>query len=220
MGVVSRDDRPREAGAPLDPLHQSQLPLVPPLALTSGNDYLGDTANPCPAPVGGRLSFHLSAWQEITQDTFVLSIISHGFIISLTKDFPGVIRQTTGAPRDRKALSAIQMQIADLISKNAVVQIDDSANLCLSPVFVIPKSTGDLRMILNLKQINLFIPVQHFRMETLNVILPQLSPQDWAVTIDLKDAYLHVPIHPDSRRLLGFSFLDRTYLYKVLPFGP
>ena len=56
-------------------------------------------------------------------------------------------------------------------------------------------------------------------METLSVILPQLSPQDWAAKIDLKDAYLHVPIHQESHRLLGFSFQDRTYLYEVLPFG-
>ena len=91
--------------------------------------------------------------------------------------------------------------------------------LCLPPIFVIPKSSGDLWVILNLKQINQFIPVQHFRMETLSVILPQLSSQDSAATIDLKDAYLHVSIHPQSRRLLGFSLRDRTFLYKVLPFG-
>ena len=56
-------------------------------------------------------------------------------------------------------------------------------------------------------------------METLNVILPNLHHQDWAVSIDLKDAYLHVPVHPQSRRLLGFKYLDKTYVYKVLPFG-
>ena len=56
-------------------------------------------------------------------------------------------------------------------------------------------------------------------METLNVILPNLRAQDWAVSIDLKDAYLHVPVHPQSRRLLGFKFLDKNYMYKVLPFG-
>ena len=45
---------------PARPVTQSQLPLVPPLALTSGNDYPGDTAFPCPAPVRGRTSFHRS----------------------------------------------------------------------------------------------------------------------------------------------------------------
>ena len=169
--------------------------------------------------MGGRLSLHLSAWKEITQDAFIISIVSHGFQISVSPDFPGVLRQATVTPRDSNVLSAIQAEIAALISKNAIVQVSDHPGLCLSPIFVIPKSTGDLRVILNLKAINLFIPVQHFRMETLSVILPQLTPDDWAVTIDLKDAYLHVPVHPDSRFLLGFSFLGRTYLYQVLPFG-
>ena len=189
------------------------------MTVTPVVDYIRDTSVPCPAPVGGRLSFFLSAWKNITQDPFVLSIISHGFRICLNQDFPGVIRKTTVAPRDSKALLSVQTEIRDLLSKAAIVKVDDSPLLCLSPIFVIPKSSGDLRVILNLKQINVFIPPQPFRMETLNVILPNLSSQDWAATIDLKDAYLHVPIHRDSQRLLGFSFLDQTYSYKVLPFG-
>ena len=44
-------------------------------------------------------------------------------------------------------------------------------------------------------------------------------PQDWAFSLDLKDAYLHVPIHPESRSLLGFQYQNRTFQYQVLPFG-
>ena len=122
-------------------------------------------------------------------------------------------------PQDPKVVLRIQEEIRDLISKDAIVQIDDVPNLCLSPIFVIPKKSGDLRVILNLKEFNLFISTQHFRMETLSVILPQLSASDWAVSIDLQDAYLHIPIHPLSRRFLGFQFLGRTFQYRVLPFG-
>ena len=39
------------------------------------------------------------------------------------------------------------------------------------------------------------------------------------MSIDLKDAYLHIPVHPQSRRFLGFQFMDLTYQYEVLPFG-
>ena len=42
---------------------------------------------------------------------------------------------------------------------------------------------------------------------------------DWAVSIDLKDAYRHVPIHPQSRLFLGFKYQNRNFIYKVLPFG-
>ena len=55
--------------------------------------------------------------------------------------------------------------------------------------------------------------------KTLNVILPNLRPHDWAVSLDLKDASLHMPVYPQSKRLLGFKFLDKTYVYKVLPFS-
>ena len=106
-----------------------------------------------------------------------------------------------------------------MLTKKAIVQVNDFPSLCLSPIFVVPKRSGGLRVILNLKQLNLFIPPQHFRMENLPVVLPHLSADDWAVTIDLSDAYLHVPMHLDSLRLLGFQYLNQTFLYHVLPFG-
>ena len=56
-------------------------------------------------------------------------------------------------------------------------------------------------------------------METLNFILPQLSVQDWAVSLVLKDAYLHVPIHQQSRRLLDFFFSVPDLPLIGLPFG-
>ena len=81
-------------------------------------------------------------------------------------------------PQDPKVVLRIQEEIRDLISKDAFVQIDDVPNLCLSQIVVIPKKSGDLRVILNLKEFNLFISTQHFRMETLSVIIPQLSASD------------------------------------------
>ena len=42
---------------------------------------------------------------------------------------------------------------------------------------------------------------------------------DWAVTIVRQDAYLLVPIHLRSRRLLGFYLQGIYYQYQVLPFG-
>ena len=74
-------------------------------------------------------------------------------------------------------------------------------------------------MFLYLNKISCFLPPQRFRIETLSVVLPQLSRQDWAVTIVLQDAYLHVPIHLRSRRLLGFYLQGIYYQYQVLPFG-
>ena len=67
---------------------------------------------------------------------------------------------------------------------------------------------------------NVLIPPQHFRMETLAIILPTLSPQDRAVSIDLKDAYLHVPVHPSSQSLLGVSISESHLRLSGPPFWP
>ena len=55
-------------------------------------------------------------------------------------------------------------------------------------------------------------------MDTLAAILPLLKPDDWAVSVGLADAYHHVPIATQSRRLLGFAFAGRVYPYGALPF--
>ena len=39
------------------------------------------------------------------------------------------------------------------------------------------------------------------------------------VSIDLKDAYLQVPMHPESRKYLRFMVFGKVYQFKVLCFG-
>ena len=204
--------RSHDTGEAIDP-----LPPVDPPPLSPSDCLVGVPVNT--VPFGGRLSLFVAQWQNITRDHFIFSVVCQGFQISVQVNFPGVLREVTVPPRDPKAHVAMCREIQELILKKAIVQIDDFLLLCLSPIFVIPKKTGDLRVILNLKKIYMFISVQHFRMKTLNVILLNLRPHDCAVSIDLKDTYLHVPVHPQSRRLLVFKFRDKTYVYKVLPFG-
>ena len=60
--------------------------------------------------------------------------------------------------------------------------------------FLIPNKLGDLRPILNLKPMNRFIHSPSFRMETLDSVSQGINPNDWMASLDLKDAYLHVPI--------------------------
>ena len=169
--------------------------------------------------VGGRLQQFLPFWEEITGDKFVLSVVRRGYCIQLSEPLPqGAIRRRSPhvSPLFQEDLSK---EIDLLLKKGAIEQVSDHPMLCLSPVFIIPKRSGKLRMILNMKEINTFIPDERFRMETLATILPAINPEDVAISIDLKDAYFHIPVHPDSRNLLGFSLQGATYRYRALPFG-
>src|SRR4029434_10784530 len=46
-----------------------------------------------------------------------------------------------------------------------------------------------------------------------------IRPNDWFITIELKDAYFHVPIHHRHRRYLRFAFGGIANQFNALPFG-
>ena len=69
------------------------------------------------------------------------------------------------------------------------------------------------------KGLNQFVKTEHFKMEGLHLLPDLLQPQDWMVKMDLKDAYLQIPIHPDHQHLLTFQWEEKTYMLQCLPFG-
>ena len=50
-----------------------------------------------------------------------------------------------------------------------------------------------------LKQAQHFLLVERFKMEIPESIRAFLIPGEWVSSIDLSDAYLHIPIHPNTR---------------------
>ena len=50
-------------------------------------------------------------------------------------------------------------------------------------------------------------------------LLLSVRAGDWMVSLDLKDAYLQVPMHPESRKFLRFVACGKVYQFKMLCFG-
>ena len=88
-----------------------------------------------------------------------------------------------------------------------------------SRIFLVPKKNGKLRLIIDLSRLNTFLDIQSFRMETANKVRQMIQPNDWAFSLDLTDAFLHVPIHRQSRKYLRFCLKGQAYQFKALPFG-
>ena len=130
------------------------------------------------------------------------------------------IRQTE-IPKDPEKRRVILEEIKSLLDKNAIEIVDpkDSNTGFYSTIFTVPKQTGGFRAILNLRKLNKFIRNQHFKMETLRSVIQSLNIGDWVFSIDLSDAYLHVPIHLESRKYLRFAIEGKVFQYRALPFG-
>ena len=85
--------------------------------------------------------------------------------------------------------------------------------------FIIPKEDGGWRTIINLKTLNRYLRVQHFKMESIYSVRDVLHRGDWMTKLDLQDAYLTVPIFHSHRRFLRFQWRAQAYQFRCLPFG-
>ena len=76
---------------------------------------------------------------------------------------------------------------------------------------------------IDLWYVNLFLPIQKFKYEGLNLVPQLFQKEDFLFTFDLKSGYYYVDIHEDCWPYLGFSWgtgvLRRYYIFRVLPFG-
>ena len=75
------------------------------------------------------------------------------------------------------------------------------------------------RLIIDLSALNHYVDCQSFKMETQIKVRNAICLNDWAFSLDLTDAYLHVPIHRRSRKYFRFTLKGRVYEFKALPFG-
>ena len=71
---------------------------------------------------------------------------------------------------------------------------------------VLWKTAGSWRPVIDLSHLNRFVDVSHFQMETIQSVLLSVRQGDWMASIDLKEAYLQVPVHPESRPLSPLCF--------------
>ena len=70
----------------------------------------------------------------------------------------------------------------------------------LQPDFCGDKASGSWGPVIALSTLNLRVRKTLLKMETLPAVFLSVRSGDWMVSIALKDAYLQVPIHPDSRK--------------------
>ena len=89
-----------------------------------------------------------------------------------------------------------------------------SANL-----FSVPKASGGSRPIIDLSQLNKFVKAPHFSMTNHNTLRDLITEASWGASLDLQDAYLHVPIRKNLHKFMAFSHGHQLYFFKVLPFG-
>ena len=201
--------------------------LPPPVPLASGVPRGAAGVSPFasdPSPLGGGvagcLGRHWEGWLSIGAEQWVVDVLRDGYRIPFSAPPPLTLvyrDHRAYAPGSRK-FRALQDELLQLLAKGAIEEAPPSPGF-YSHLFVVPKVTGGFRPIIDLSALNRFVATTKFKMETIRTVMAAVRQGDWMVSLDLQDAYLQVPVHPDSRRFLRFTWGSSAWQFRVLCFG-
>ena len=117
------------------------------------------------------------------------------------------------------SIASVNTEIDSLLAKRVLVPCEHEINEFITPIFTVPKPDDQVRLILNLKSLNAYVTYYHFKMNSIHTVISMVTPNCWMASIDFKDAYYSVPIHPAYQRCLRFQFLGKLYQYTGHPNG-
>ena len=110
--------------------------------------------------------------------------------------------------------------VYQMIDKRAITPVQKVTSLGFySRLFLVPKPGKRWRPIIDLSVVNQYLHIPTFKMETAENIRDSLQEGEWVTSLDLTDAYFHIPIHPRFQKYLCFNVGDRCYQFTALPFG-
>ena len=171
--------------------------------------------------VGGCLSVHWRRWQAVGADLWTVSVLRDGY--RLPFESPPPLTRTPilfqayrpGSPQSL----VLRQEIEKMLAKGALEIVPDPGPGFYSRLFLVEKATGGWRPVIDLSTLNTFIRQTPFKMETVASVLNAVQENDLLASLDLKDAYFQVPVHPSSRKFLRFVSQGTVYQFKVLCFG-
>ena len=113
----------------------------------------------------------------------------------------------------------ITEEIQKFLDKNIIEIVDRSDDEFISNIFLRPKKDGTFRIIFNTKELNDSVEYHHFKMDTLQTAIQLMKEDCWFASVDLKDAYYSVLVHPDHRKYLKFLWDGTCYQFRCLQMG-
>jgi hypothetical protein len=110
-------------------------------------------------------------------------------------------------------------KIQDAIKNGVLVEISKNLICWCNWYRLVPKANGDMRLVVDMREVNRFMVQKHFKMEGTPTLQDLIRKNNFAISFNFKEAYNHVPVHPTFQNLLVIQFMGTTYTYRGMPFG-
>ena len=154
-------------------------------------------------------------------DPWVLNVVKTGYSIKFWHPPLLSMVSTMQSGSLNPLIDALmETEFHKLLKKGAIeIPEDNSLPGFYSRLFLVPKPNNKWRPVIDLSHLNDFVQIPRFKMETPQKVMSSLKKGCWVYSLDLKDAYLQVPIHQRSRKYLCMEFKGTICQFTSLPFG-
>jgi hypothetical protein len=109
--------------------------------------------------------------------------------------------------------------VEEILKEGVIVEREEEGVQFFNHTFLLKKTKTEYRFILNARQLNRYLIIPHFKLESIGSVLDTIRPGDLMIKFDLKSAYSQVPLAATAIDYLGFEYEGRSFVYRALPFG-
>ena len=112
----------------------------------------------------------------------------------------------------------LQAELDRLTDLGVIAPVDEPTDW-VSNIVVATKSSGDLRVCIDPKELNKALKRERYPIPVIDDVLPELANAKLFTKLDAKNGYWHVVLDEESSKLTTFDTPFGRYLWKRLPFG-
>ena len=112
----------------------------------------------------------------------------------------------------------IEEKLEELVNQDVIEQVQGPTPW-VSPVVVVPKPTGDIRLCVDMRKANRAIVRERHPIPTVDDVLYQLNGSTIFSKLDLKRGFHQIELEEQSRNITTFVIHKGLYRYKRLMFG-
>ena len=163
--------------------------------------------------MGGRLAHFLPAWLHSKAPPWILNLTRRGYHWTWSQSPPPLALPTLSPQNE--IVSAL---VEKMLSKGAIYEVP-LQHCFLSRIFHVPKSDGSHRLVIDLVRLNNHISSPSFSLTGHQALRKTLSLPAWMASLDIRDAFLHVPVRRNLHKFLAITAMNRLFFFRTLPFG-
>lgn len=158
----------------------------------------------------------LQEWSNIGASKTVLDWLQQGVKLPLISDPHNFeLENYSFNPKEEKFVDS---EIKNLQQAKAIIPVPYKP-WCVSPIGCTPKRGGGFRLITDLRKFNAICKPPKFVDEGIDTVISLLEKNDYLVTADIKNGFLHIPVHKAHQTYLGIKWKNVYYVWTTLPFG-